>query len=178
MVSTLADIGIIIKQTKFGEADKFIRILALDHGLIEVIAKGARRVLSRKSAHLDSLNLIKFQASQRPTGIYLNQAEVINSFPLIKSDIKLVRTCFYLLEIINQVIPLDQTDPLIFKSFNNYLTSLNQPNVDSLELTVKFQLYLIKHLGFPMPKDISPQSLINYFESLINRSLVSKNIRL
>jgi len=177
MTLSFTDWGIIIKQTKFGEADKFVKILSAKHGLIEVVAKGSRRLSSRKSAHIDNLNLIKFQANQSNSGYYLNQAEVVNAYPLIKAKLKTIRTCYYLLEILNQVISLDQPDKQIFVSFKNYLEALEKDRDNPRQLTVNFQLYLIKHLGFPPPSDFSPQSLINYFEDLSSHSFTSTKIR-
>lgn len=176
MSGNFIDIGHIVKQTKFGEADKFVKIFSQNHGLIETIAKGARRQTSKKSAHLDSLNLIKFQVDDRQSGHYLLQAEVINSYPQIKADLKLTRTCFYILEIINQVVVFNQPDPSLFHSLLNYLNALNTGQ-HSRDLNTKFQLYLIKHLGFEVPKNHSPESLIHYFETLTNRSFTSTKIK-
>ena len=168
-MTTYTDIGIIIKQFRYQDADKYVHIFSSEHGLIRVIAKGARKLTSRKSPHLDSLNLIKFQVRDH----YLLQAETINSFSVLKSNLQTVRTCFYILEILNQVLPENQVDKPLFISLLNYL---NFPN--NHELNMQFQLYLIKHLGFKQPDDTSPQGLINYFEHLLDRKLKSTKIKL
>lgn len=179
MNPSFIDSGIIINQIKFGEADKFIKIISQKHGLIETIAKGARRSTSRKSPHLDSLNLIKFQVGRSKNIGHLIQVEIINSFPNIKANLKLTRTCFYLLEILNQVIAPNQPDPSLFLSLKNYLTALDQNQItNQRQLTTKFQVYLIKHLGFKEPRNTSPKTLISYFESLTSRKIKSTKIKL
>jgi DNA repair protein RecO (recombination protein O) len=177
MNNCFTDLGFIIKQSRFGEADKFVKIFSKEHGLIEVIAKGARRQTSRKSTHLDNLNLIKFQVNNRPLGHYLTQIETINSFSHIKTNLRLTRTCFYILEIINQVIVFDQIDSPLFLSLKNYLEALEHGQ-ENRQLNTKFQLYLIGHLGFDKPADTSPENLIRYFESLTNRNFSSLKIKL
>lgn len=177
MNKCFTDTGFIIRQNRFGEADKFIKIFSYDNGLIEVIAKGVRRQNSKKSPHLDNLNLIKFQANKRSNSNYLIQAEIIEAYPNIKSNLKLTRTCFYLLEIINQVIVFDQIDTKLYLSLKNYLNALEKGQ-ENRELNTKFQLYLIKHLGFNQPENTSPESLINYFESLTNHRFSSLKIKL
>ncbi|MBI3954595.1 DNA repair protein RecO [Candidatus Collierbacteria bacterium] len=168
----------IIKQSKLAEADKFIRILTYQHGLIDAIAKGSRRLTSRKSPHLDQLNLIKFQLARGKSPQYLIQVETIESFSRIKDNFKLTRTCFYLLEILNLILPSFQPDPTLFSSFKNYLLALNQESASNRKLNIDFQLYLINHLGFPPPPGSRPDQLIEYFESLLDRRLSSTRIKM
>lgn len=64
MNKAFSDTGIVIKITDFGEADRFVDLVSKDHGLVNLIAKGARRITSRKASHLDLLNLVKFQVAR------------------------------------------------------------------------------------------------------------------
>lgn len=173
------DSGIIIRQIDYGEADKFVKVLTQEHGLVDLLAKGARRLTSRKSSHLDNLNLIRFSVGRSSmTVAIMNQAETVNAFTRIKQDLKLVRTCFYIAEVLDQVLPENQPDPNLFRSFSNYLTALNQVKEGgSRGLTVNFQLYLIKYLGFPPPPNNDPQTLVDYFQSLIDKKLYSLKIK-
>ncbi len=176
MPSSISDIGIIINQKRFGEADKFVRILTRNHGLIDTVAKGARRLISKKSSHLDDLNLIKFQTNRGKEPQYLSQVETIDNFKLIKNNLKKIRTCFYLTEILNQTLPLYQPDEELFVRFKNFLVALDQAEDSDRELAVEFQEFLINRLGFSPPPNNHPQTLVNYFESLIDRPLVSHQI--
>lgn len=178
MLSSISDEGIIIQQKRFGEADKFVKILTCHHGLIDTVAKGARRLTSRKSSHLDDLNLIKFQTSRGREPQYLNQVETIDHFRLIKADLKKIRTCLYLLEILNQVIVLNQPDENLFFKLKEFLISLDQSDNSDRELAVNFQEFLIDHLGFKKPQDHRPATLVAYFESLTDRRLISRDIKI
>lgn len=174
----VSDTGIIIHQVRFGEADKFVRFLTLDHGVIEVIAKGVRKLTSRKSSHLDNLNLVKFQTSRGDPPQYLSQVETLDYFGNIKSNLKKVRTCFYLCEVLNQYLMENQPDPELFLSFKNFLIALGKSDDDYRNLATQFQLYLIDHLGFQAPGDISPESLIKFFENLIEKEIQSTKIKI
>lgn len=178
MHHSISDVGIIIHQKRFGEADKFVRILTRNHGLIDTVAKGARRLTSKKSSHLDDLNLIKFQTNRGREPQYLSQVETIDNFKLIKADLKKIRACFYLLEIFNNVLVLNQTDEELFFKLKEFLVSLDQADGSFRDLITSFQEFLIGHLGFNHPKDSSPGTLVSYFESLIDRPLVSRQIKI
>lgn len=180
MSAAISDVGIIIHQTRFGEADKFVKILSEHHGLLDVIAKGARRLTSKKSPHLDNLNLIRFNTSRGHAPQYLAQVDTISSFSKIKADFHKVRTCFYLTEVMNLTLVEGQPDGALFVAFRQFLEELDNLAGDesSRELAIDFQHFLISHLGFPPPSDNRPEALVPYFESLIDRHLISTKLTL
>lgn len=173
MAASTTDLGIIIHQTRFGEADKFVSILSQHHGLIQVIGKGARRLTSKKAPHLDNLNLVKFQTARGKEPQYLSQVETINPFVAIKADLKKVRTCFYLTEILHRTLAEAQVDETLFNALRKFLEQLDLSGSNFRDLAVDFQHYLIKYLGFPPPERTAPSDLVSYFESLIDRPLAS-----
>ena len=173
----ISDEGIIIHQTRFGEADKFIKILSRRHGFIDTVAKGVRRSTSKKSSHLDNLNLVKFQTSRGKDPQYLSQIESINIYKNIKADLRKIRTCFYLSEIINLTLPHNQPDAELFTRFKQFLDDLNGQLGDDRDLAVEFQKFLINQLGFSPPANYRPQTLVDYFESIIDRHLVTREIK-
>ena len=73
--------GLVLKKTPYGEADFLVRIFAHSFGKIDVIAKGARKSVSKLNAHLDALNAIRFSfvknGERLPT---LTDAEVLDRF--------------------------------------------------------------------------------------------------
>lgn len=180
MAVSLSDVGIIIHQIRFGEADKFVKILSQHHGLVDTIAKGVRRLTSKKSSHLDNLNLIRFSTNRGNPPQYLTEVETVMSFPKIKKDLHKVRTCFYLTEVMNLTLVESQSDEALFGALKQFLIRLNDfPDDESpRDLAVDFQHFLIKHLGFPPPIDDRPEALVPYFESLVDRHLISPKLKM
>ena len=64
MRPSFADTGIIVRSVDSGEADKFVSIITENHGLQDFLARGARRLTSKKAPHLDLFNLVKFQTGR------------------------------------------------------------------------------------------------------------------
>lgn len=180
MPASIADVGIIIHQIRFGEADKFVKILSEHHGLIDTVAKGARRLTSKKSSHLDNLNLVRFSTNRGNSPQYLREVETVMAFPKIKSNLYKVRTCFYLTEVMNLTLVESQPDEALFGVLKQFLIRLNDlPDAESSrDLAIDFQHFLIKHLGFPPPIDDRPEALVPYFESLIDRRLTSPKLKM
>lgn len=53
-------LGIIIKRRNINEADRLLTVMTERHGKVVIIAKGARRHLSKLGSHLEPYNLVNF----------------------------------------------------------------------------------------------------------------------
>jgi len=174
MNKTFSDIGIVIRVINFGEADRFVDIVSQDHGLINLIAKGVRRITSKKAPHLDLLNLIKFQVARGRSPQIITQAELIEPH----LNLKMARTSFYLIEILNSLLAPEQPDKELFLSLKNYLFHLNKTTSKekSRKLSINFQLYLFRHLGFPEPKEKTPQAIMSHLENITSKKIKSRHL--
>jgi DNA repair protein RecO (recombination protein O) len=174
-----SDVGIVLRSRDSGEADKFISIITQEHGLINCIARGARRITSKKSPHLDVFNLIKFQVGRGESPLYLNQAESIAFYPNIKSDFGKIGIGMTILEILLNTVPSDVEDQEIFLSLKSFLDGLEKAEDSKAvnNLGRQFGLYILRHLGYPPPKSPGSDNLSTYFESIMNRKIISKEIR-
>lgn len=179
MTSAYSDIGIVVRVVDSGEADKFVSILSENHGLSGFLARGARRISSKKSPHLDLFNLIKFQVGRGGPPSFLNQAETISYYPSLKSDYTKIGLSLTVAEVLVYTLPGEVEDREMFLSFKNFLEAidkaLNQSEINRLGR--QFGLYLLRHLGYPPPKTPETDNLSTYFESIMNRKIISKEIR-
>ncbi len=140
--------GIIIKENKSGESDKFLTIFAKDIGKISVFAKGASNIKSKFLAGTSLFTYGDFlirTATKTPT---LNSVDIIENFYSITKDLDTYYCGIYLLEFVNKAVE-DITDN------NNYLYlllkslyALKSQKINSI-LTVKiFELKILKYLGY------------------------------
>lgn len=179
MKPAFSDNGIILKVVDFAEADKLIGVLSHHHGYQEYVARGARRMNSKKSPHLDLFNLIKFQVSRGINPQMMMQADTINYFPVIKSGLEKTRIAMSLAEIITSILPHEVDDKETYLSLVNYFEAINKPmeKGDLGKITYQFSLYLLKHLGYPLPSTIQPENITSYFETIINKKIISRQLR-
>lgn len=171
------DVGVVVKTADYKDADKIITILTKNHGLITAFALGARRQNSKKSPHLDLISQIDIQVRGKDY-FYLDQASTINSFPNIKSNLKKISLCMSFFEIFTQLVPSGVEDQELYSSLIVFLSKIESLDNEKEQgrVTSKFARYLLRHLGYP---ETLPQSLKNvssYFESLMNRKLIAKEM--
>jgi len=50
--------GIVLKRRNFGEADRILTVFTKDRGKISVLAKGVRRITSRRAGNVELLNRV------------------------------------------------------------------------------------------------------------------------
>src|SRR5258706_5045924 len=174
MKAAYSDVGIVIRSVDSGEADKFISIISENHGLGNFVARGARRISSKKAPNLDLFNLVKFQAGRGESPHFLNQAESVAYYPGLKSDYAKVGLSLTIAEILAHTLPGDVEDREIFLSFKNFLEAVEKaPDKKEVNrLGRQFGLYLLRHLGYPEPKLPKTDNLSTYFESIMNRKII------
>lgn len=171
-----SDRGIVLGTVDYKDTDKIVSLLTEKHGLVRFFARGVRRQGSKKGPHLDLFQLVRFQTQRGNTPIHLLQLETEKFFPNIKSSFEKIKLCLILVEILNNTLAQEVPDLEIFSSFVNYLDALNN-SVDvqkDNQLTRKFSLYLLRHLGYPSPTGVNISS---YFETIMNRKIIANQIR-
>ncbi|MFH0937021.1 MAG: DNA repair protein RecO [Candidatus Daviesbacteria bacterium] len=107
--------GIIVKRSNFGEADRILTIITPYKGKITVIAKGVRRITSRRGGNVEVLNKVKLQIFKGSGMSILTEAESIETFPKIKSDLTLLSYGSHLAELSERFLPEEQPNPAAYQ---------------------------------------------------------------
>lgn len=169
--------GLIIKRSNFSEADKLVTVFSLEKGKITLLAKGIRRIKSRRSPHLELFNQAEIQTSSGKNFDLVSEAKVINSFSSIKSSLELSGFSFYLSEIIDRILPEKVPHPEVYSDLLVCLKKISRLSKDRkmTENTVKeFVLRLLWELGY-LPSGKTPKkSLTEFVESIVEHQISSK----
>src|SRR3989344_1760175 len=79
--------GIVLKKNTSGDSDRLYTIYSKEKGKIAVVAKGVRKINSRRNPHLDTLNLIKFSVRESKSKYKtIEEVKAQNSFKYIKEE--------------------------------------------------------------------------------------------
>lgn len=80
MLHTYNDLGIVLRSTKLGEADKIITLLTCEHGQVRAVAKGLRRTNSKFGARLSVGNCVNLQLHRGRNLETITQAESVGLY--------------------------------------------------------------------------------------------------
>src|SRR3989344_7607887 len=101
--------GIVIRRKSFGEADRILTVFTKKHGKIKVLAKGVRRITSRRGPNVELFNQVELIIHQGKSFDILTEAQVLNTFQSIRKNLDLVGLAFHICEVVDGLCPEDQS---------------------------------------------------------------------
>lgn len=143
---TYKDIGITFKQKELNEADKIISILTKYNGRVDAIAKGIRKITSKKAGNIDLIALSNFSFAKGKNLDIVTEVELINNFSKLKNKLESTFTLFYICELLDNLLKAGERQKETFDLLMNLLLSLH---INNHKLSVRaFELKLMKQHGF------------------------------
>lgn len=170
--------GIIIKRKNFGEADRILTIFSKNYGKISAIAKGVRKINSRRAPHLELFNQVSLLLSKGKNLDVITETQLITSFSNLKKDLKKVGLAFEACELVDQVTREGPTQEQVFNLLRMCLNDLNHLNSKGIEKVIdNFERQLLVILGF-LPKNevLSKIELSGFVEKIIEKKLKSRKM--
>jgi len=141
--------GIVLRRKNFGEADRILTVLSRESGKIIVKAPGVRRIPSRRSSHVELLNLseLTLYRSSRSFMPLVTEAQTLEDFSSIKDNLQKIGYAYYICELINGLCPENQENKGVFFHLKSTLSELSQAS-NVQDLVRKFEKDLLRELGF------------------------------
>lgn len=169
--------GIIIKRRNISEADRLITIFTRKHGKLKLLAKGVRKITSRRLGHVEMLNHSIISAYEARSFSILTEAEILNDFSNIKNNLDKVGLGYHLCELLDGLCPEGVIYEEIFEIFKTALNNLSEKN-DNLLTIRTFEIQLLTVLGYwhGNMADNLKLDTGSFIENIIERRLKSKEI--
>ena len=138
--------GIILKRRNFGEADRILTVFTLQRGKISVVAKGVRRITSRRSGNVELLNRVSIFLHQGKGMPILTEAQSLETFPKIKEDLTLSTYAFHIIELTDRMTAENQENRELYQ---HLLEVLNRLSVSPRQILIRaFEVKILCNLGF------------------------------
>lgn len=171
----LNDTGFVIKRINLGEADRFVTLFTKYSGKVEVLAKGVRKITSKRASSIELLNLIKFQAVKTNKNFILTEVEIVSSYEELRKKISDIQILFLVCELIDRLCPLEQKHTDIFELIEETLKRVERQEEPAVN---DFQTKMLSSLGFWDGKREfkNERELNSFIEQVIERKLKTKTI--
>jgi len=168
MEKTYKTTGIVLISRDFGESDRLFVVYTRDYGKIEVLAKGAKKILSKLNAHMAEYSLVDMMVANGSKLDKLAGAVLIKDYTNIKASLVGVALASYLAEVFNILFAAPQKDQQIFDKLVLLFDYLDE-NINLLKkLELEKRMYqfigeIMKDLGYLKKEDeIQEGNILNY----------------
>jgi DNA repair protein RecO (recombination protein O) len=93
--------AIVLKHNDFGEADRLLTVYTPYLGKLRLLAKGVRKLTSRKAGHLESFTRTQLLVARGRNLDIVTQAQMVESYPAMRQDLVRVTHAYYVGELID-----------------------------------------------------------------------------
>jgi DNA repair protein RecO (recombination protein O) len=142
--------AIVIKSINLREADKIITFFSKEHGKIQGVAKGIRKIKTKYSGKLELFNRVRvifFQKNQQPLW-RITQADVVEVLPRLQHDFNKIIGASYVAEMLNTLFAEhDATHPAVYPLVWETLRTLAACE-HVRNILPAFEIKLLAHLGY------------------------------
>ena len=138
--------GIIIKDASYSETSKLLTLITKEHGIINLLAKGAKTLKSPLRSTTTKLTHGYFNIIYKENKLStLKEVDTIDYYKNIKKDINKISYATYILELVEQVIKQTNNEEV----FDNLIASLKkiEEGFNPLVITNILELKCLDYLG-------------------------------
>jgi len=171
--------GIILKARAYGEADSIITLLTKEQGKINVIAKGVRKIKSRKRGSVQPFTYSRFLIYGGKSLDIITQGDIVESFSYLGEDLDFFTLGSYCCELVDNFLPEKEENREVFSLLLNTFYYL--PFTDKDIIIRAFELRLLNLMGYlPMLRccvNCQQEVTTRVFFSSLHGGLLCENCR-
>lgn len=143
--------GIILKRRNFGEADRILTVFSLHRGKVSVLARGVRKITSRRAGNVELLNRVQMFLHPGKNFLILTEATSLDTFAKLKEGLTLSTYAFHILELVDKLTAENQESPILYANLVEVLKRLEQ---NPRQILIRaFEVKILSLMGFISFKD-------------------------
>jgi DNA repair protein RecO (recombination protein O) len=140
--------AVVLRHADWGEADRLLTLFTRERGKVRALAKGARKIVSRKAGHLQPFTQIVIQLAKGRDLLIVTQVETVNAFLPLHDDLLKTSHAAYVVELLLRFSYEDEgANPAIFRLLVETLKRIEAE--DDAWLAVRYyEMRLLDAVGF------------------------------
>ena len=139
--------GVVLRHMEYGEADRILTIYTLEYGKVQAIAKGIRKLQSRKGGHLEPFSRVELMLAKGRNLDVISQAQAQNTYENLRSDLKLIAYAAYVVELLDRFTYEEGENRLLFNLLVDTLTRLDE-GAPAQTVVHYYEVQLLDLLGY------------------------------
>ena len=140
--------AVVLRHADWGEADRLVTLYTREQGKLRAVAKGARKITSRKAGHLEPFTHVKLQLARGRSLFIVTQADTVDAYLPLRETLLMTGTASYVVELLDRFVYEEEgANPTLFRLLAETLKRL--ANDEDPWLVVRYyEMRLLDFLGF------------------------------
>lgn len=140
--------AVVLEHHEWGEADRLLSLFTREHGRLRAVAKGVRRIRSRKAGHLEPFTRVALVLARGRDLWIVTQAETLEANLALHGDLEGIGYASYVVELLERLTYEEGPNPDLYRLLVETLRCLDE-NLDPPALILRyFELHLLDLAGF------------------------------
>ena len=94
--------AVVLRHADWGEADRILTLYTRERGKVRAIAKGARKIRSRKAGHLEPFTRVTLQLAKGRDLLIVTQADTVDAYLPLGEDLVKTGYAAYVVELLDR----------------------------------------------------------------------------
>jgi DNA repair protein RecO (recombination protein O) len=140
--------GVVLRHADWGETDRLLTLYTRERGKVRAIAKGARKIRSRKAGHLEPFTRVTLQLARSHDLPIVTQADTLDAYLPIHENLVKTSQAAYIVELLDRFTYEDDTENYgIFRLLTEVLSRLEKEPDPWLAIRY-YEVRLLDLLGY------------------------------
>lgn len=161
----------VLKKTEILERDTSITLFTRELGKVRAIAKGVKKMTSRRAPHLQTANLLDLELNQRHDIYYVQQTFLITGFAQLKDDPVKLNYVYVFFFVLDRVLPENVPEEGVFQLTKRFLADVSRSNSFNTARLGKYLQMVLQNLGYLEDSNISFSEVIQVTEDIIREKI-------
>jgi DNA repair protein RecO (recombination protein O) len=139
--------AVVLRHADWGEADRLLTLYTREAGKVRALAKGARKVRSRKAGHLEPFTHVRLLLATGRDLLIVTQADTVDAHLPLRADLERTGYAAYVVELLDRFVYEEGEHPSLFRLLTQTLTRLDS-EPDVWPAVRYYEMRLLDELGF------------------------------
>jgi len=144
---TLKVDAVVLRHSDWGEADRLLTLYSREHGKLRAIAKGVRKIQSRKAGHLEPFTRVTIMLAKGHDLWIVTQAEAIDLYQPIREELQKMGQAAYVVELLDRFTYEEGQNWQLYKLLTETLERLSSGEDDFIPIKY-YEMRLLELLGY------------------------------
>ena len=179
-MNTYKGTGIVIGRRSLGEADRLLTVYTVHHGKKTLLAKGVRKISSRRAPYIELFSHISYVAHIGKTFDILTEVSSIDQFTCIRDRLGRIGHAYVAAELMDKLTAENQEHEEVYDLCIRFFKELNAEPLGRTQACLQleeFKLQLLSLLGFiDLDQNDRNENIDRFIETILDRTLKSQSL--